>query len=168
MAACCSRHSRTTQRLPIPDPSRARPVGRVAGLWTAGDRVAAISLRSCSMIETTPSGRGTAQAPAGRDVVLAVRTSALDRLCADLERAVDQGRQLLEHPGVVRGRASDAGDELLRDAIAAFADRWEWALSALVDEAAALARDIGAAARLYDQAERTSVVGVRFAPRSES
>jgi hypothetical protein len=112
------------------------------------------------MIETTPSGGVTARAAAGRDVVLGVHTNALDRLCADLERAVDQGRRLLEHPGVVRGGASDAGDELLRDAIVAFADRWEWGLSALVDDAAALARDIGAAARLYDQAERTSVVGV--------
>jgi hypothetical protein len=116
------------------------------------------------MIETTPSGGGTARAAAGRDVVVGVRTNALDSVCADLERAVDQGRRLLEHPGVVRGRASDAGDELLRDAVVAFADRWEWGLSALVDDAAALARDIGAATRLYDQVERTSVVGIRSTP----
>ena len=111
------------------------------------------------MIESARSGGA-----GGRGVVLGVRTNALDSLCADLERAVDQGRRLLEHPGVVRGRASDAGDELLRDAVVAFADRWEWGLSALVDDAAALARDIGAAARLYDQVERTSVIGVHARP----
>jgi hypothetical protein len=111
------------------------------------------------MIESARSGGA-----GGRGVVLGVHTNALDSLCADLERAVDQGRRLLGHPGVVRGRASDAGDELLRDAVVAFADRWEWGLSALVDDAAALARDIGAAAHLYDEVERTSVVGVRSTP----
>jgi hypothetical protein len=115
------------------------------------------------MIERARSG-GTAGAAGGRDVVLGVRTNALETLCADLERAVDEGRRLLEHPGVVRGRASDAGDELLRDAVVAFADRWGWGLSALVDDAAALARDIGAAARLYEQVERTSVIDVRSRP----
>jgi hypothetical protein len=114
------------------------------------------------MIASTPSG-GTA---AGRGVVLGVRTNALDAVCADLERAVDQGRRLLEHPGLVRGRASDAGDELLRDAVVAFADRWEWGLRCLVDDAAVLARDVRAAARLYEQVERTSVIGVRPGPAS--
>jgi hypothetical protein len=103
-------------------------------------------------------------AAGARDVVLGVRTNALDALCADLGHAVDEGRRLLDHPGVLRGRASDAGDELLRDAVVAFADRWECGLSALVDDAAALARDIGAAARLYDQVERTSVIGVHARP----
>jgi hypothetical protein len=116
------------------------------------------------MIETTPSLRGAARAAAGPDIVLGVRTNALESLCAELERAVDEGRRLLEHPGVVRGRASDAADELLREAIVAFTDRWEWGLCALVDDAAALARDIGAAARLYDQVERTWVAGVGFRP----
>jgi hypothetical protein len=116
------------------------------------------------MIETTPSGGSTAWAAGGRDVVMGVRTAGLDTLGADLERAVDQGRRLLEHPGVVRGRASDAGDDLLRAAVVAFADRWECGLRALVDDAAALARDVNAAARLYDQVERTTVIGVRSGP----
>lgn len=114
------------------------------------------------MIASTPSG-GTA---AGQGVVFGVRTNALDAVCADLERAVDQGRRLLEHPGLVRGRASDAGDELLRDAVVAFADRWECGLRCLVDDAAVLARDVRTAARLYEQVERTSVIGVRPGPAS--
>jgi len=134
------------------------------GLWTAGDAGSEISLRSCSMIFPTPSGGGTARAAGGPGVVVGVRTNALDALCADLERAVDRGRRLLDHPGVVRGRAADTGDDLLRDAVVAFADRWEWGLHALVDDAASLARDISAAARLYEQVERTSVVGVRSGP----
>jgi len=115
------------------------------------------------MIFSTPSG-GTAGASGGRNVVLGVRTGALATLSDELERAVDQGRRLLEHPGVVRGRASDAGDDLLRDAVVAFADRWDWGLRCIVDDAAALARDVDAAARLYEQVERTSVVGVRARP----
>jgi hypothetical protein len=116
------------------------------------------------MIETTPSGGRTAWAAAGGDVVMGVRTNALDTLGADLQRAVEQGRRLLEHPGVVRGRASDAGDDLLRAAVVAFAERWERGLRALVDDAAALARDVNAAARLYEQVERTSVIGVPSGP----
>jgi hypothetical protein len=118
------------------------------------------------MIGTTTSDAGDGQVAASRpsragDVVVGVRTNALDLMCDDLRRAVDQGQRLLEHPGVVRGRAQDAGDDVLRDAVVAFAARWEWGLQVLVDDAAALARDITAAARLYDEVERTSIVGAR-------
>jgi hypothetical protein len=118
------------------------------------------------MIGTTPSGGDAAdRAPVPREAVtFGVRTSALDRVCDELQRAVDRGRQLLEHPGRVRGRAQDVGDEGLCDAITAFAGRWEWGLQALVDDAAALARDIAAAARLYDEVERTSVPSVSSGP----
>lgn len=114
------------------------------------------------MIGTTPSADGAVGGarPPRDAVTFGVRTSALDRASADLQRAVDRGRQLLEHPGRVRGRAQDAGDDGLRDAIVAFAGRWEWGLQALVDDASALARDLAAAAQLYDEVERTSVPSV--------
>jgi hypothetical protein len=120
------------------------------------------------MIGTTPSGAAaaTSVAPPREAVTLGVHTSALDGACDDLQRAVDRGRQLLEHPGRVRGRAQDSGDDVLRDAITAFASRWEWGLQALVDDAAALARDIAAAARLYDEVERTSVLSLPTGPGS--
>jgi hypothetical protein len=110
------------------------------------------------MIETTPSpASGPDAPPAAPGVTYGVRTNALDQLCDDLQRAVAHGRQLLDHPGVVRGRADDAGDETLRHAVVAFATRWEWCLQALVDDTAALLGDLRAAAQVYDEVERTSV-----------
>ncbi len=108
-----------------------------------------------------PAGPGTCAAAApGGQVSYHVRTSALDQLCTDLQRAVDQGRQLLEHPGVVRGRAQDGGDEDLRDAAVLLADRWQWGLQVLVDDAETLLHDVRAATLVYDQVERTSVPAV--------
>lgn len=111
------------------------------------------------MIGTTSSDRSGAQAasPPAAAATFSVRTNALERACSDLRRAVDRGRQLLEHPGRVRGRAQDGGDDDLRDAVVLFASRWQWGLQVLVDDAAALARDIEVAARVYDEVERTSV-----------
>lgn len=90
-------------------------------------------------------------------VAYQVRTSALDQLCADLQRAVEQGRRLLEHPGVVRGQAQDAGDDDLRDAAVHLADRWTWGLQVLLDDATTLLQDVRSAAQLYDEVERTTV-----------
>jgi hypothetical protein len=111
------------------------------------------------MIGTTPFDESAPRAapPPVTGAAFGVRTNALDQTCDDLKRAVDRGRQLLEHPGRVRGRAQDGGDDDLRDAVVLFAARWQWGLQVLVDDAAALARDLQVAARVYDQVERMSI-----------
>lgn len=116
------------------------------------------------MITSTPwaptasSGMATTSATSTPDAVrYRVRTSALDQVCAGLERAVEHGRRLLEHPGLVRGRAQDAGDDELRDAAALLADRWQWGLQVLLDDATTLLNDLRSATLLYDEVERTSV-----------
>lgn len=109
------------------------------------------------MIQTTTVPEAAAGRLAAPDVAVEVRTTALDQTCADLHRAVEQGRRLLDHPGVVRGLAHDAGDDELRDAAVHFADRWSCGLRALVDDAAGLLADLESAVRVYDEVERTSV-----------
>lgn len=110
----------------------------------------------------------TSEGTSGPDVTYAVGTSALDELCRALESATARGRQLLQHPGVVRGRAQDGGDDELRDAAVLFADRWQWALQAMVDDAEALLGDLRSAALLYDEVERTSVLTVPGFVRSDA
>jgi hypothetical protein len=115
------------------------------------------------MIESTTSGQGggSAQGGSAHAATFGVRTSALHSLCTDLQRAVEQGRQLLEHPCVVRGRAEDAGDDDLRAAVTLFASRWQWGLRVLVDDASALLTDLRSAAELYDEVERSAAASVQ-------
>ncbi|GMA89176.1 hypothetical protein GCM10025868_44260 [Angustibacter aerolatus] len=72
-----------------------------------------------------------------------VDLEALQAVSARLLAAADAARDLSRHPGVVRGRAADGGDDALRDAAVHFADRWSWAL----DRASYDARRIGEPAR---------------------
>jgi hypothetical protein len=109
------------------------------------------------MIQTTTVPGAVSGRLAAPDVAVEVRTTALDQTCANLQRAVEQGRRLLEHPGVVRGLAHDTGDDELRDAAVHFADRWGYGLRVLVDDAAGLLADLQSAVRVYDEVERTSV-----------
>lgn len=51
-----------------------------------------------------------------------------------LGRAATAARAVVDHPGVVRGRAQDSGCEQLRDAAARFAQRWEHGLTLLADD----------------------------------
>jgi hypothetical protein len=78
---------------------------------------------------------------------------------------VDQGRRLLAHPGAVRGRAQDGGDDELRDAAALLADRWAWGLQVLLDDATTLLHDLRSAVVVYDQVERTAVPTLHALPR---
>jgi hypothetical protein len=106
------------------------------------------------MIESTSLGPAIGRVD---DTRFAVCTSALDATCTELERAVRHGRDLLDHPGVLRGRAEDVGDDDLRAAVVHFAGRWHWGLQVLVDDASRLLTDLRSAARLYDELERTTV-----------
>ncbi len=51
-----------------------------------------------------------------------------------LGRAVAAARAVVDHPGVVRGRAQDSGCEQLRDAAARFARRWDHGLTLLASD----------------------------------
>ncbi|HET8615519.1 MAG TPA: hypothetical protein VFL94_08350 [Actinomycetales bacterium] len=111
------------------------------------------------MITTTePAGTGSASTTPA-DVSFGVRTGVLHQECESLRRAVEQSRRLLDHPGLVRGRAQDCGDDDLRDAAALLASRWQYGLQALVAEAEALLTRLRAATQLYDDVERTSTLG---------
>lgn len=132
-----------------------------------GGRRSPVHSTVVAMITSLPSSQGptaatgvaaAAACATGAAASYQVRTSALDDVCAGLERAVDQCRRLLEHPGVIRGRAADSGDDELRNAASLLADRWEWGLQVLVDEATTLFHDLRSAADLYDEVERTSVL----------
>jgi hypothetical protein len=115
---------------------------------------------------TAAADMATTSAVSAPDAVrYRVRTSALGEVCDGLERAVQHGRRLLEHPGVVRGRAQDGGNDDLRDAAVLLADRWQWGLQVLLDEATTLLHDLRSASLLYDAVERTSVPAPPAVPR---
>ncbi len=44
----------------------------------------------------------------------------------DVARAGEVIESLREHPGVLAGRAADAGDDLLRETLVEFGARWDW------------------------------------------
>lgn len=66
-------------------------------------------------------------------------------------RAVDE---LRGHPGVLRGRAADAGDPALAQAIIDLASTWGWGLERLADEARRWGTLLQTAGSLYTQADR--------------
>ncbi len=58
----------------------------------------------------------------------------LRQAAEQLGRAAAAANAVVDHPGVVRGRAQDGGCVQLRDAAARFARRWEHGLSLLADD----------------------------------
>ncbi len=85
-----------------------------------------------------------------------VRTAELREIAGMVAAAADAAKAVVEHPGVVRGRAQDGGDDDLRDQAARFADRWEHGLRLMAAQAQRMADALRLAADTYDQAERAS------------
>ncbi|GAB3690523.1 hypothetical protein [Angustibacter aerolatus] len=83
-----------------------------------------------------------------------VDLEALQAVSARLLAAADAARDLSRHPGVVRGRAADGGDDALRDAAVHFADRWSWALDRASYDARRIGELLGAAVDTYRRTER--------------
>jgi hypothetical protein len=92
-----------------------------------------------------------------------VDVGELQTLVQWLQSAVSAARQVQEHPGVVRGRAQDGGWPPLRDAAAELADRWEWSLGSLADDADRVAALLQLAVDRYVEAERQAVAQVDHA-----
>lgn len=82
-----------------------------------------------------------------------VQTGQLREAAAALARAAEVARSLVEHPGVVRGRAHDGGDELLAAAGAQFADRWQHGLRLMSAHSQRMADALRLAADTYDRVE---------------
>lgn len=83
----------------------------------------------------------------------AVRTDRLRAVADALADAVTAAAGVADHPGVVRGRAQDAGDDELRDQAAAFADRWEHGLHLMVGHGRRMSDALRSAADGYDRVE---------------
>lgn len=84
---------------------------------------------------------------------IGVRTSELRATAGRLQQAVRAARAVVEHPGVVRGRAQDSGSLELREAAVELAARWQYALGLMVTDIARTADALLQAAETYDQAE---------------
>ena len=86
------------------------------------------------------------------DADLASLDQTRERL-ASAARAVDD---LRHHPGVLRGRAADAGDEGLTDALVELASAWGWGLEVLAGEMRRWGALVGTALDTYDRADRAA------------
>lgn len=78
-----------------------------------------------------------------------------------MEAAARAAREVSEHPGQVRGRAQDGGDEELRDAAALMADRWQWSLDRLAGDVSRWTALLHVVIDQYAEIEREQVSAVR-------
>lgn len=90
-----------------------------------------------------------------------VRTAQLRDVAETLAAAAEALRGVVEHPGIVRGRAQDSGDDGVRDAAERLADRWEHAMQLMAAESQRLVDVLRLAADTYDEAD--AVVAAVFA-----
>lgn len=86
-----------------------------------------------------------------------VQTAQLREIAETLRAAVRAADAVVVHPGVVRGRAADAGDDDLRDAAAVFADRWEYGLRQMTVSGRRMADALTLAADTYEGADAAAV-----------
>ncbi len=84
-----------------------------------------------------------------------VDLAALQLAAEEVSRAAAAARSLRAHPGVLAGRAADAGDEELREALVALGTRWDWGWGVVGGEADRWAALLDAAAQTYAAVERT-------------
>ncbi|HEX8496797.1 MAG TPA: type VII secretion target [Actinomycetales bacterium] len=91
---------------------------------------------------------------------LEVRTGELRATADVLAQAVRAARSVVEHPGVVRGRAQDGGCLDLREAAVEFAARWQHALGLMVTDISRTADALRLAADTYDQAESVTLAAL--------
>lgn len=87
----------------------------------------------------------------------AVDLPALRLAVDDVARAGEVITALREHPGVLAGRAADAGDDALRDALVAFGADWDWGWRVVGGEAERWAALLTAALETYATVEQSIV-----------
>jgi hypothetical protein len=84
----------------------------------------------------------------------AVQTDRLRALADTLSDAAAAATAVVEHAGVVRGRAQDGGDDELRQQAGVLADRWEHGLGLMIGHSRRMADALRLAADCYDCAEQ--------------
>lgn len=82
-----------------------------------------------------------------------VQTGQLREICGHLRGGARAAFDLVEHPGVVRGRAGDGGDPVLREAAELFAQRWQHGLALMGADARRLADVLQLVAETYERAD---------------
>ncbi|WP_426560531.1 hypothetical protein ACPPVT_12075 [Angustibacter sp. McL0619] len=91
------------------------------------------------------------------EVAYSVVPDALELEAQVAERAADAVRDLRGHPGVLRGRARECGDDELGDALIAMAAAWDETLGDLAGEATRWQVLLRMAADTYRAAEAGAV-----------
>lgn len=82
-----------------------------------------------------------------------VQTAQLREISRRLTDAAHAAFDLVDHPGVVRGRAADGDDPVLRDAAELFAQRWHHGLGLMGADTRRLADVLRLAAHTYERAD---------------
>jgi hypothetical protein len=85
--------------------------------------------------------------------------AALDGTAGVIAAAALAIAELRDHPGVLRGRAADAGDDEVRAALVSFASAWDWGLELVQHETDRWADLLRAVADTYRSLERSVVHG---------
>lgn len=94
-----------------------------------------------------------------------VQTAELREIADRLTAAADASRAVVEHPGVVRGRAQDGGADVLRDAGERFADRWQYGLRVMSADAQRVVDLLRVVADSYDQADAAVAASLSWSGR---
>jgi hypothetical protein len=121
-----------------------QPTGvAVAGLWMTPAGRPPTSLGSAHEVLAVSDG-----------VRFEVDPTSLQQTALSLVAAARAVDDLREHPGGLRGRAADAGDAQLADALVGLGSAWGWGLEVLAGEVRRWGALLQAAGGLYDRADR--------------